>query len=149
MRQTFTQLVWLFILSLVPMASRGIVNPNLEIWGNIIWDANYAYDYGLYSFTPTTPVQPVPKMKDFDIHAAGGAAYFDNMMHLVDYSNYSISYFEFDLNTGKKIKSVDLQDYSLIAQSGIAFNPVDGKYYGIFLNAEGSAYELGCIDYSH
>lgn len=135
----------------VPMRTARTTNGR-ELWGSILNDNTWTEDspqYGIYSFKAKSDIDVSPVGLNENITPNGGGAIVGNRMDFVYYISFwgmILPYhFAFDTDTWEQIGESTSVDMSLIAtETAVA---ADGTVYGVFYNSEGSALELGIVDY--
>ncbi len=138
----------------VPLRAAASAATGRELWANVINDNTWTednYTYGFYKFNAVDNIT-VDLLGPTGYTANGGGAIVGDRLYMVYYFSFwgmVFPYFyTFDTDTWEQVgSSVSLDDYSLIAME-TATSP-NGSVYGEFYNADGSAYELGIVDYEN
>lgn len=122
-----------------------------ELWANVLssasWKEGEAY-YGMYAFGATPSIEINELYTSPYMFANAGGALAGNRLDIITYvSSYgSLVHYQFDAQTGEYVTGAYLNDFSLwAAETAVA---ADGKVYGEFYSADGTALELGIVNYA-
>ncbi len=138
----------------VPLRAAADATAGRELWANVISDNTWGEDesaYGFYAFNVKSNIS-VDLLGLTDCAANGGGAIIGNRLYMVYYfSSWGMVFpylYTYDTETWEQVdEPVSLDDYTLIANE-TAISP-NGTVYGEFYNADGTAYELGIVDYEN
>lgn len=149
-----------FLLSAVALLSSIVITTSAQVaaptlYGNLIytrsWGNEDASNAGIYKFTADASgdVSLAYRPENTNIYANGGAVYVDGKYYVLTHVP----------NTGKIQKNTlytyDADSWTLLEQkeaplttsaNDLTWSPVDGKIYGVFLNATSSGYVFGTLD---
>lgn len=124
------------------------------VYGNLIytgsWGDEDATNAGVYSFAASAdgPMELVYKPADNNVYANGGAVYADGRYYVLTRVPNSgkaqkNTLYVYDTDTWALVERRDAP--LTLSASDLTWCPVDGKIYGVFLNATASGYDFGTL----
>lgn len=124
------------------------------VYGNLIytgsWGDEDATNAGVYSFAASAdgPMELVYKPADNNVYANGGAVYADDRYYVLTRVPNSgkaqkNTLYVYDTDTWALVERRDAP--LTLSASDLTWCPVDGKIYGVFLNATASGYDFGTL----
>ena len=153
-------LLRILILALAAVYAIGI-DAQPTIYGNLIyhddWTGEGSQKYGYYAINASDgSYKPISPTDSYFYNGNGGAFVgSDGIVRIVNkdsqYGTDYLTYYTYDFQTWKPAEGLDeygldLNDYSLMA-TDMSEDPITGKVYGCFLNAQNTAYNLGVVDF--
>lgn len=153
-------LLRILILALAAVYAIGI-DAQPTIYGNLIyhddWTGEGSQKYGYYAINASDgSYKPISPTDSYFYNGNGGAFVgSDGIVRIVNkdsqYGTDYLTYYAYDFQTWKPAEGLDeygldLNDYSLMA-TDMSEDPITGKVYGCFLNAQNTAYNLGVVDF--
>lgn len=118
------------------------------IYGSMIYSDTWnisSTNYGVYSFTPTNPLEFSMVKASSSLNANAGGVYIDGKFYFVSYFEVSGTIFPyyniFDATTWDLLSSTKV-DMTSVA-TDLTYDPVGEKIYGCFINSSGNGYVFG------